>query len=266
MLLDLSPALGYALMWAAFACYLAVLRFAGRIGRGSMWAMIIALLAVFACLPPILSHDVYSYIDYARLGAVHGIDPYLRGPAAVPGDLAFDNVGWPHIPSAYGPLFTLLSYPLAALPGGLAVYVVKVFSAASVLAIAVIVSRLATRRGIEPLGAAAFVALNPLVLVHVVGGPHNDALAVLVMMAGVAAVLAERPVAAGASFVFAAGVKVSAGFVSFALLVIARQPSGREESALRGRSRVFGAMLSGALLAMVVSVLCAYLGFGWSWL
>ncbi len=44
-------------------------------------------------------------------------------------------------------------------------------------------------RGVDPLRAAAFVALNPLVLVHVVGGAHNDALAMLLAMLGVAAVL-----------------------------------------------------------------------------
>ena len=34
----------------------------------------------------------------------------------------------------------------------------------------------APARGVDPLRAAAFVALNPLVLVHVVGGAHNDGL------------------------------------------------------------------------------------------
>lgn len=267
MPLSYSPALSYTLLWVDFAGYLAVVRWSGRLGRRVVWAAIVLLLVTFACLPPILSHDVYSYVDYARLGALHGTDPYLRGPAAAPTDPAFDHVAWPHTPSAYGPVFTLVTYPLAALPVGVAVSVLKAVSAAAVLAVAVLVSRLAARRGVEPLAAAAFVALNPLVLVHVVGGAHNDALAVLVMMLGVAAVLAARPAAAGAAFAVAVDVKASAGFATpFALLGVARQPSDSAAASARTGQRAASAMLLGALLATTAFSIGAYLIFGWNWL
>ena len=60
------------------------------------------------------------------------------------------------------------------------------------LGIAALVSRLAAWRGVDPLRAAAFVALNPLVLVHVVGGAHNDGLTILLAMLAVAALLSAR--------------------------------------------------------------------------
>jgi alpha-1,6-mannosyltransferase len=265
--LSLSPAVGYGLLWVAFAGYLAVLRWSGRLSRRAVWAAIVFLLLAFACLPPILSADVYSYVDYARLGGLHGIDPYLRGPAAAPADPAFAHVAWPHTPSSYGPVFTLLSYPLAAVPVGVAVYLLKAISAAAVLGIAVIVSRLARRRGVDPLGAAAFVALNPLVLVHVVGGPHNDALAVLAMTLGVAAVLAARPAGAGVAFLFAAAIKVSAGIAApFALLGVARPATGAEGGPARSGARGAGMMFGGALLAAAAIGLGAHLAFGWHWL
>jgi alpha-1,6-mannosyltransferase len=169
-----------------------VLAWAPRLGRRFVWAAIVGLLVAFACLPPLLSHDVYSYVDYARLGVLHGLDPYVHAPAAVPADPAFAKVEWTDTTSAYGPLFTLATYPLAKLPVDAAVYALKAASAAAVLAIAIVVSRLAPARGIDPLRAAAFVALNPLVLVHAVGGPHNDALAVLLMTLGVAGMLTAR--------------------------------------------------------------------------
>ncbi|MBA3865997.1 MAG: DUF2029 domain-containing protein [Solirubrobacterales bacterium] len=267
MSLSPSPALGYALLWAGFTGYLVVVRWSGRLGRRAVWTAIVVLLATFACLPPSLSHDVYSYVDYSRLGALHGIDPYLRGPAAAPTDPAFSHVDWPHTPSAYGPVFTLVTYPLAALPVGVAVYVLKAVSAAAVLAVAVLVSRLAARRGVESLAAAAFVALNPLVLVHVVGGAHNDALAVLVMMLGVAAVPAARPAAAGAAFAVAVAVKASAGFAApFALLGVARQPFDSAVAPARTNRRAAGAMLLGGLLAATALAVGAYLAFGWNWL
>jgi glycosyl transferase family 87 len=213
------PGAAYALIWAGFLAYIGALALAPRLGRRVVWGAIVALLLAFACLPPLLSHDVYSYVDYARLGVLHGLDPYVHPPAAAPGDPAFAEVTWPDTTSAYGPLFTLATYPLAWLPVDAAVYVLKAASAAAVLATALLVARLAPARGVDPLRAAAFVALNPLVLVHVVGGPHNDALAVLAMTLGVAAVLSAREAVGGASLVAAIAIKAPASLaVPFALL------------------------------------------------
>ena len=238
-------------MWAGFAAYVGALVWAVRLGRRVVWTTIVVLVVLFACLPPLLSHDIYSYVDYARLGVLHGVDPYVRGPASVPADPVFSHVTWPHTTSAYGPLFTLATYPLAWLPVGLAVYLFKAISAAAVLSTALLVARLAAARGVDPTRAAAFVALNPLVLVHVVGGPHNDAIAVLLMTLGVAWVLTAREASAGATFTAAIAVKASTIVAApFALLAAQR------------RKR----LIAGALLALALTTGTAYLAFGWHWL
>jgi hypothetical protein len=253
-------------MWAGFLAYLGVLGWAPRLGRRLIWSAIVLLIAAFACLPPLLSHDVYSYVDYARLGALHGVDPYLHGPAAVASDPAFAHVTWPHTTSAYGPLFTLATYPLAWLPVATAVYALKAASAVSVLALAALVARLAPARGVEPLRAAAFVALNPLVLVHVVGGPHNDAFATLLMMLGVAGVLTAREACGGAALIAAMAVKASAAVAApFALIAAAPRPMGLQPLHA-SRFRPIGRLLLGAGVAAVAVAVVAYLGFGWHWL
>jgi len=254
-------------MWVGFGAYVAVLAWAPRLRRRLVWGAIVVFVAAFACLPPLLSHDVYSYVDYARLGGLHGIDPYVRPPAAFPRDAAFAHVTWPHTTSAYGPLFTLATYPLAALPVGVAVYVLKAISAAAVLALAALVARLAPARGVDPLRAAAFVALNPLVLVHVVGGPHNDALAILLMMLGVAGIITARETSGGAAFVTAVAIKASAAVVTpFAALASAVQsPTGRNLDSWSG-FRPVGRLLMGMVLAAVGIGVAAYLAFGWHWL
>ncbi len=120
--------------------------------------------------------------------------------------------------SVYGPLFTLGTYPLALLgvPAGL--WAMKALCAGAVLGIVALVAGLATRRGVSAARAMAFVGLNPLVLAHVVGGPHNDALMVLALCAGVVLLVDERPAVAGASLVGAAAIKASAAFaLPFAL-------------------------------------------------
>jgi Glycosyltransferase family 87 len=238
-------------MWGGFLAYLGILAAALRLGRRIVWGAIVLLVGGFAVAPVLLSHDVYSYVDYARLGVQHGLDPYVHPPLAAPEDPAFAQVTWTKATSAYGPLFTLATYPLAWLPVGVAVAVLKATAALSVLGLAAIVSRLAVTRGVDPLRAAAFVALNPLVLVHVVGGAHNDGLTMLLAMLGVAGVLNGRDLSAGAALVAAIATKTSAAFLApFALLGSAQ------------RSR----LLLGTFGAAVAIGAAAYLAFGWDWL
>jgi hypothetical protein len=213
----------------------------------------------------ILSHDVYSYVDYARLGLLHGLDPYTHAPAAVPSDPAFAEVEWRGATTVYGPLFTLLTYPLAWIPVWAAVTVLKALGALAVLCLAALVARLAAVRGVDPLRAAAFVALNPLVLVHVVGGAHNDAAAMLLAGAGVSATLALRGVAGGAAFFAAFAIKAPAAFAAPFALLGSSSPSGTE-SQLGTAPGAARRLLGGATLAAATIGLMAWAAFGWHWL
>ena len=254
-------------MWAGFAAYLGALLAAPTLGRRLVWGAILLLVAGFALAPVLLSHDVYSYVDYARLGVRHGLDPYVHPPLAAPTDPAFAQVTWTEATSAYGPLFTLATYPLAWLPAPLAVALLKAVAALSVLALAAVVSRLAAWRGVDPLRAAVFVALNPLVLVHVVGGAHNDGLTMLLAMLAVAAILSAREATGGATLVAAFAVKASALFLApFALLASANSRSADLKHPCMEGNRPIGRLLAGALLAAAVICGAAYLGFGWHWL
>lgn len=222
---------------------------APRLGPRAVWGLIAVLLTAFALSPVLLSHDAFSYVDYARLAVVHGLDPYLHAPDAVPTDPVFARVTWTESTSAYGPLFTLATYPLAWLPVGVAVATLKATAALSVAAVAAAVARVAAWRGLDPLRAAAFVALNPLVLVHVVGGAHNDGLTMALAMIGVAAVLAGLRATGGASLIAAAAIKSSALLIApFALL------------GTRSVRLAFGAL--GAALALAAA---SHLAFGWDW-
>jgi alpha-1,6-mannosyltransferase len=254
-------------MWVGFAVYLGILATAPRLGRRLVWAAILIAVVAFAVAPVLLSHDVYSYLDYARLGVVHGLDPYVHPPLAAPADPTYAHVTWPETTSAYGPLFTLATYPLGWLPVGVAIAVLKAAAGLSVLGLALIASRLAARRGADPLRAAAFVALNPLVLVHVVGGAHNDGLTMLLAMLGVAALLSAREVSGGAALVAAAATKASALFIApFAATATAKQGPMGLKRPNSGRLRPIVGLLLGVVLAAGVIGAAAYAGFGWDWL
>ncbi len=266
-------------MWAGLLAYLGVLAAAPRLGGRAVGALIVVAVLAFACAPVLLSHDVYSYVDYARLGVRHGLDPYVTAPEAVRADPVFHYVYWREAPSAYGPLFTLATYPLARLPVWGAVAALKAASAASVLGTAWLVAGLAAGRGIHPARAAAFVALNPLVLVHVVGGAHNDGLAVLLATAGVAALAVGREPSAGAALVASAAVKFSSLFVAPFAVVETVRPAARDRKLHPGSSsRPAGAaaqpdayrglwrLAAGAIVAAVAIGVGAWLAFGWDWL
>ena len=235
----------------AFAAYLGVIAAAPALGRRLMWGAIFALVAAFALAPPLLSLDVFSYIAYARLGAEHGLNPYDAVPAALPGDPAASRVeDFRFAVSVYGPLFTLATYPLGLVSVPAALWSLKAATALSVVGIAALTARLAAIRGASPEVAAGLVALNPLVLVHVVGGAHNDGLMALGVVAGSTAVVMGLEGTAGASIVLGAAVKVSGAFVGpFALL-----GSARPLRLLAGGGAAFAAICAVSLAAFGIDV------------
>jgi glycosyl transferase family 87 len=245
---------GYlAALWVAFAAYLGVVAFSDALGRRVIrWAIVCGTVA-FALAPPLLSLDVFSYISYARLGALHGLNPYDFAPAAIPHDLAASRVqDYRDVSSVYGPVFTLATYPLgwAGVPGAL--WALKAVSALSVLGIAALVARLAAVRGVASAPAAALVALNPMVLVHVVGGAHNDGLMALALMGGVALILAAGEARGGASLAAGVAIKVPAAVAAPFALVGA--PTGRRRARL----------LAGAAIGAAVIAAAGFAAFGTS--
>ena len=215
----------YAGLWCALLLYVAVLlRVRDLPARAVLWA-IVGLHVLFLLAPPLLSQDVFSYIAYARLGVKHSLNPYTHSPLDIPGDSVFGYAGSKDAVSVYGPLFTLLTYSLAPLGLAGALWTLKALAAACSLGIVGLVWKGARLLGREPRVAAAFVGLNPLVLVHVVGGAHNEALVVLVTVLGVVVWVAGRrsQVAGTALAAVGAGIKASAGLVVPFLVVGSRE-------------------------------------------
>jgi glycosyl transferase family 87 len=190
----------YAGLWLAMLAYVAVLATARRIGTPLAIGSICALHGLFLLAPPLLSQDVFSYIAYARLEVVHSLNPYTHSPDAVPSDAVFGFAGSKDATSAYGPLFTIATLPLAKLGISEAFWILKAIAALSSLGIVALTWSCARRLGRDPVFAALVVGLNPLVLVHAVGGAHNDALVMLLVMGAVSMTLPRaRPGTAGAS-------------------------------------------------------------------
>lgn len=225
-----------ALMFAAYAVALAC---AKHVTLRWAAAALVALHAVFLLGPPLPLTDIFNYLNYARLGAVHAVNPYDGLPAAVPVDPSYGYATWHHLLDPYGPLFTLLTYPMVKLGLIGSYWTLKLATVAASGGCLALVWKLAERLGRPPLAAVMFVGLNPLVLVYGLGGVHNDFFMVGLILAGLLAATSSRPASSGAALTAAAGVKLSGGLV----LPFALAGSGSR------RRMALGAIAGGAAVA-----------------
>jgi hypothetical protein len=155
-------------------------------------------LLVAVAAPLLLSRDVYTYAAYGRIESLYGGNPYLTTLSSFPHDpfVAVTSVQWLHTHSHYGPLFTLASAGLARVSAGSVDGTILLFKLLAGISIAVATAlvALAARRTRPERAAlaAALVGLNPVIVVHTVGGGHVDAL-VAAPLAAACALVVTRP-------------------------------------------------------------------------
>ena len=145
--------------------------------------------------PPLGSRDVYAYGAQGRLAA-EGIDVFSEGPSALGDSPVLEPVDPLYLdaPVVYGPVFVALSSQLAELTGdGLVVSVLayRMVAVLSLTVAAIAVLDLARSMGRNRSDAMVLTVANPLVLLHLVSGAHNEALMLAFLMSGLA--LGTRP-------------------------------------------------------------------------
>lgn len=237
---------------------------------------------------PLASSDLYSYAAQAQL-ARHGLDPYTTTPADLPlVDLGkfLDNVAWKWVdtPSPYGPLWVAVSKWVAALTGDhalISVLLLRLLPFAAIVLTARLLPVLANRYG-KRADLALWLAIgNPLILVHAVGGGHNDAVMVALIVAGL--VLVTRPLAgwhdlvAGVALMTLAAAVKSPGLVAVAFAVpiylanragANRAGAGRpgaSRTGLRPRDWVRQCVIAAAVATPVFAAVSLIAGVGLGW-
>ncbi len=216
-------------------------------------ALVAALHVIVFAGPILLSTDVFSYIAYARMGVEHGLDPYTHGPIAIAGDAVSQYVGhdWERVATAYGPLYTLLSYPLALLGVVGALWAMKLEALLASAGTLALVWRCARVRGFDPVAAILVVGANPLYVIYGLGGAHNDLLMMLAMMAAVSLTVAGTPSArreAGAAAWIVAGALIKATVaVLLPFMILAKRRL---------------APILGTLAALALGAIVGYAAFG----
>ncbi|NYI71591.1 alpha-1,6-mannosyltransferase [Naumannella cuiyingiana] len=219
--------------------------------------------------PPVLSRDVYLYVEQGWQ-LLTGANPYTTG-LGQGGPTAAMVQHWVGTTAVYPPLtlrIQQLVVTIAGADGYASVVGMRVPALAATVALAPICAALARRVGTSPARAVWWAVLNPLTMVHLVGGAHNDG--PMVAVAALALLVAYRGTAG--SFVAAAALAGVAGAlkqpgllfaVAVALIMLQRLDlPDRRRRWLAGAGLVAGAIAIAALAFLAVSALCG-LGNGW---
>lgn len=177
----------------------------------------VALLYVLA--PPIQSHDVYQFMFYGKMQAIHGANPYIVPPSRFAGDPWFHLLGWPGQVSVYGPLWNLTLVAVARVWGTnliAGLVTLKAFAALLTGLVALGIARASDPRGKltdrAPVPMMAF-ALNPLVLAAGPLGGHPDTVVAFLFVAALLAHRRERWLVAALLIATASLIKAYAVFV-----------------------------------------------------
>jgi len=189
------------------------------------WAVgfVVVLHLLFFLGPPLISADVFGYIDWARMGALHDLNPYATDSGAVVTDAVYRYVGWDNFTSPYGPLFTLFTYALVPLGVPGALWALKLVVLVASLGCAALAWACARALGHDGRLGLVVYGLNPAVLVYAVGGAHNDVLMMLGVLTGVWLVLRRREQAGAVAVSLAVAIKASAGLMVPFLILGARR-------------------------------------------
>jgi hypothetical protein len=158
-----------------YVAYVVGLRYVPLLRARWTIVTIVGVHAILLFSPPLSLTDVFNYINYGRMGMLHGLDPYTTIPALGPhDDPSYSLSNWHQLLTPYGPLFTLITY--AVVPLGIAGSLWMFKSILMVLSLATIllVWRCARLLGRDPVAAIVLVGLNPLILIWGLGGDHND--------------------------------------------------------------------------------------------
>jgi alpha-1,6-mannosyltransferase len=161
-----------------------------RMSRGDLDRTLVLWILPLLIAPPMYSKDVYSYLAQSQISQ-NGLDPYRVGPASGLGlghvfTLSVPSL-WRETPAPYGPLFLWIGRGISELTGQNIVAAVlchRLVVLAGVTLIVWATPRLARRCGVAEVSALWLGAANPLLIMHLVAGIHNEALMLGLMLAG----------------------------------------------------------------------------------
>ncbi|OBA64167.1 DUF2029 domain-containing protein [Mycobacterium sp. 1100029.7] len=262
------------LLWAGVALMLyAWLALGRRVVAGETTEFMMRATTGFWLAPlllsvPVFSRDTYSYLAQGAL-LRDGFDPYAVGPVANP-NVLLDNVSpiWTITTAPYGPVFILIAKLVTVFVGNHVILGTMLLRLCMLPGLALLIwaaPRLARHIGTSGATALWICVLNPLVMIHLMGGVHNEMLMVGLMTAGIALTFQGRHALGVTLVTVAVAVKATAG-LSLPFVVWVWMRHLRDQRGYRPVRAFAAATAMGLLIFAIVFVilsLAAGVGLGW---
>jgi hypothetical protein len=162
-----------SLLFILYICTLQCIR-SGILQRSTVWKMIYFLVAVLVLsYPAAFSYDFFNYLFTAKTIIVYHQNPYIVLPLQFSGIDPWTNfMRWTHLPSAYAPIWLLLS--LIPYLAGFGYFLMVLFMTKCMIAGFFLVSCWAIDKITNKTESLALFALNPLILIESLVSAHND--------------------------------------------------------------------------------------------
>ncbi len=205
---------GIALMLGAWYEVVRSTRASTAVPLTSLAAIFVAWGIPILVMPPLFSRDVYYYAAQGEMVS-RGMNPYNHGPGIL-GSSSFLRLVdplWAHSVAPYGPVWERVSGWIVALSHHDVLAAVVGFRLIALLGVTIVgvaVPVLARGVGRDASVGFALAVLNPLVLLVLVGGAHNDALMLGLLVAGCAMARKGHVLAGLTMCALAAEVKIPA--------------------------------------------------------
>lgn len=161
------------------------------ISLAMLWRTFAAWSLPILASAPMFTQDIYSYLANGKIVRL-GLDPYSAGPVDLlgPSDVLSRSVPfiWAHSPSPYGPVALGLARIISEVTGDGILWGVtmhRALSIAGVIAAGWALFHLSRRCGVIPQAAFWLGVLNPITMLHLIGGIHNEAVLLGLVLVGV---------------------------------------------------------------------------------
>lgn len=253
--------------------------------QSQMWRTWLGWVLPLLFTAPLFTQDIYSYLANGSI-VLQGLDPYSAGPVELLGadnDLARSvPFIWANSPSPYGPVALGLAAVVSWMTSDSIIWGVvvhRVFSLVGIVAAGWAIARLAERCRVSPEAALWLGLLNPLTILHLVGGIHNEAymlgLALVGLELGLRAVSDEhssrwRP---GALFILSgvliscAGMVKVTGFIGLGFVGMALAKRNVDKRGVSPVRAVLGAGLAQTvILAVSIAAVTIVTGIDIGWI
>lgn len=229
-----------------------------------LWIMLAVWATPMIIAPPLFSRDIFSYAAQGEMTS-HHISPYIYGPFTMGSSPYVTPVDplWGNAPAPYGPFFLFLDGSFAKLTHHNQLATVVCLRLLEVFAVVLIgwaVTAIAKVLRRDPGEAFVLGALNPLVILTLIAGGHNDAIMTGLLLVGIALALRRHFYWAFFFCALATSIKAPAALsLAFVAWNWVRDDQVRKRD--RWRPVLIGSLIG--FVTLCVSSWLAGFGFGW---